>query len=95
MHPSGRYVLISNRGHESIAVLRIDATDGSLTLVEAFQPGGTGARSFNVDPTGQWLFALMQRSNNIFPLRFDIETGKLSRQSDPIPLPAPVCAKFV
>jgi 6-phosphogluconolactonase len=95
MHPSGKYVLISNRGHESIAVLRINPADGSLMLVEAFQPGGTGARSFNVDPTGQWLFALMQRSNNIFPLRFDLQTGKLSRQSDPIPLPAPVCAKFV
>jgi 6-phosphogluconolactonase len=93
MHPSGRYVLISNRGHESIAVLRIHPGDGSLTLVEAFQPGGAGARSFNVDPTGQWLFALMQRSNQIFPLRFD--AGKLSRAGDPIALPAPVCAKFV
>ena len=95
MHPSGNFVLISNRGHESIAVLRINPTDGTLTLVEAFVPGGTGARSFNVDPTGQWLFALMQRSNQIHPLRFDTATGKLSQQSDPIALPAPVCAKFV
>jgi 6-phosphogluconolactonase len=95
MHPSGNFVLISNRGHESIAVLRIHPTDGSLTLVEAFEPGGVGARSFNIDPTGQWLFALMQRSNQIFPLRFDPSTGKLSRQSEAISLPAPVCAKFV
>jgi 6-phosphogluconolactonase len=95
MHPSGRYVMISNRGHESIAVLRIDPSDGSLTLVEAFQPGGTGARSFNVDPTGQWVFALMQRSGQIFPLRLDLATGKLSRHGDAISLPAPVCAKFV
>lgn len=95
MHPSGRYVLISNRGHESIAVLRIDPSDGSLTLVEAFQPGGTGARSFNVDPSGRWLFALMQRSNEIHPLRFDVDSGKLQRAGDAIPLPAPVCAKFV
>lgn len=95
MHPSGNFVLVSNRGHESIAVLRINPADGSLTLVEAFSPGGAGARSFNVDPTGQWLFALMQRSNQIFPLRFDAATGRLSRQSDPLALPAPVCAKFV
>lgn len=95
MHPSGNFVLISNRGHESIAVLRINPTDGSLSLVEAFAPGGVGARSFNVDPTGQWLFALMQRSNQIYPLRFDATTGKISRQSDAIALPAPVCAKFV
>jgi len=95
MHPSGNFVLLSNRGHESIAVLRINPADGSLTLVEAFAPGGVGARSFNVDPTGQWVFALMQRSNEIYPLRLDVATGRLSRQSDPISLPAPVCAKFV
>ncbi len=95
MHPSGNFVLISNRGHESIAALRINPKDGSLTLVEAFAPGGVGARSFNVDPTGQWLFALMQRSNQIFPLRFDTATGKLSRHSEAVSLPAPVCAKFV
>jgi len=95
MHPSGRYVLISNRGHESIAVLRINSADGALTLVEAFQPGGSGARSFNVDPTGQWVFALMQRSNTITPLRFDLDAGKLSRAGEPLTLPAPVCAKFV
>jgi 6-phosphogluconolactonase len=95
MHPSGRYVLISNRGHESIAVLRINPADGSLTLVEAYQPGGSGARSFNVDPTGQWLFALMQRSNSIVPLRFDLASGKLSSAGGPVTLAAPVCAKFV
>jgi 6-phosphogluconolactonase len=95
MHPSGKYVLVSNRGHDSIAVLRIDERDGSLTLVEAMQPGGAGPRSFNVDPTGQWVFALMQRSNTIVPLRMDIATGKLTRASEPVPLPVPVCAKFV
>ena len=52
MHPSGKFVLVSNRGHDSIGVLRVDGSDGSLTLVEAFQPGGSGPRSFNVDPTG-------------------------------------------
>jgi 6-phosphogluconolactonase len=95
MHPSGKYVLVSNRGHDSIAVLRINERDGSLTLVEALQPGGAAPRSFNVDPTGQWVFALMQRSNMIVPLRIDIATGKLSRAGDPVTLPVPVCAKFV
>ncbi|MGH9719869.1 MAG: lactonase family protein [Bryobacteraceae bacterium] len=95
LHPSGRFVFVSNRGHESIAVLRIDQTRGSLSLVEAFQPGGSGPRSFNIDPTGVWMFALMQRSNSIVPLRFDATTGKLARAGEPLTLPAPVCAKFV
>ena len=95
IHPGGRFVLVSNRGHDSIGVLQVNGSEGSLTLVEAFQPGGSGPRSFNVDPTGQWLFALMQRSNSIVPLRFDASTGKLSRAGDAFTLASPVCAKFV
>jgi 6-phosphogluconolactonase len=95
MHPGGSYVFVSNRGHESIAVLRVDPATGTPALVDAFLPGGSGPRSFNVDPTGQWVFALMQRSNSIVPLRFDAKAGKLSRSGDPIPLASPVCAKFV
>jgi 6-phosphogluconolactonase len=94
LHPSGKFVFVSNRGHDSIAVLRIDPSEGSLELMEAFQPGGNGPRSFNVDPTGKWLFALMQRSNVVVPLRFD-EAGKLSVAGERISLPVPVCAKFV
>jgi 6-phosphogluconolactonase len=76
-------------------VLGIDPAGGSLSLIETFQPGGSGARSFNVDPTGRWVFALMQRSNTIVPLRFDLASGKLSREGDVLTLPSPVCAKFV
>jgi 6-phosphogluconolactonase len=95
LHPSGKFVFISNRGHDSIAVLRIHQSDGSIELVEAFQPGGNGPRSFNIDPTGTWLFALMQRSNSIVPLRFDAAAGKLSSAGEKTDLPSPVCAKFV
>jgi 6-phosphogluconolactonase len=95
MHPSGEYVFVSNRGHESIAVLRVNPSDGSLTLVEAFLPGGSGPRSFNVDPSGQWVIALMQRSNTIVPLRFDAKAGKLQKAGDAMSLASPVCAKFV
>jgi 6-phosphogluconolactonase len=95
MHPTGKFVYVSNRGHDSIAAMRIDQSDGSLALVEAFQPGGSGPRSFNIDPTGNWLFALMQRSNSIVPLRIDGETGKLAPAGSPLALASPVCAKFV
>ena len=45
--------------------------------------------------TGGYLFAMLQRSNAIVPLRIDRRTGKLSRSGEDIPLPTPVCAKFV
>jgi len=95
MHPSGHFVFLSNRNHDSIAVMRIDPANGGLTLVEAFQPGGSGARSFNVDPTGKFLIALMQRTKEIIPLRIDLESGKLSPAGPKLTLPAPVCAKFI
>ena len=95
VHPGGRFVYVSNRGHNSIAVMKIEEANGALSLVEAFPLGGNGPRSFNIDPTGGYLIALLQRSNFIVPLRIDSETGKLSRAGDNIALPAPVCAKFL
>jgi 6-phosphogluconolactonase len=95
VHPSGRYVYVSNRGHNSIAAMSIDQSTGAPSLIEAFQLDGENPRSFNLDPTGGYLFAMMQRSHAIIPLRIDPRTGKLSRSADNIPLSAPVCLKFV
>jgi 6-phosphogluconolactonase len=95
VHPSGEFVYVSNRGHNSIAAMSIDQSTGAPSLIEAFPLGGNNPRSFNIDPTGRYLFAMLQRSNAIIPLRIDPRTGKLSRYGENIPLPAPVCAKFV
>lgn len=94
-HPTGRFVYVSNRGHNSVAVFEIDPANGALSRVETFPLGGNGPRSFNIDPTGGYLIAMLQRSNFIVPLRIDTETGKLSRAGDQISLPVPVCAKFM
>jgi 6-phosphogluconolactonase len=94
VHPSGRFVYVSNRGHNSIAAMSIDRSTGAPTLIEAFPLDGENPRSFNLDPTGGYLFAMMQRSNAILPLRIDPQTGRLSKSADKIPLPAPVCLKF-
>ena len=95
VHPNGRFVYVSNRGHNSIAVMRIDPASGAPSRVETFALGGDRPRSFNIDPTGGFLLALLQRSNYIVPLRIDPETGKLSRAGDNLAMPTPVCAKFL
>jgi 6-phosphogluconolactonase len=95
VHPSGRFVYESNRGHNSIAVFNVNPDDGTLTLLETFLPGGETPRSFTIDPTGRFLIVMMQRSNSIVPLRIDEQSGKLSRNGDNLPLPTPVCALFV
>jgi 6-phosphogluconolactonase len=95
VHPSGEFVYVSNRGHNSIAAMRIDQSTGAPSLIDAFLLGGSNPRSFNIDPTGEYLFAMLQSANVIVPLRIDRRTGKLSRTGENIPLSAPVCAKFV
>jgi 6-phosphogluconolactonase len=95
VHPSGKFVYESNRGHNSIAVFRVDPESGTLTLVEAFLPGGETPRSFAIDPSGTFLIAMMQRTGTIVPLRIDAETGRLSHNGDVLKLPVPVCAEFL
>jgi 6-phosphogluconolactonase len=92
VHPSGKFVYLSNRGHNSIAIFRVHESDGTLTLIEAFLPGGETPRSFSIDPTGRFLIAMMQRSGLIVPLRIDQQNGKLSPAGETLKLPVPVCA---
>ncbi len=92
VHPSGTFVYETNRGHNSIACFKVSPADGTLTLVETFVPGGETPRSFTIDPTGQFLIVMMQRSNSIVPLRIDPHSGKLSPNGETLVLPRPVCA---
>jgi 6-phosphogluconolactonase len=95
IHPSGKFVYVSNRGHNSIAVFRIDQEDGTLTLGEVFAPGGETPRSFTIDPSGTWLLFMMQRTGTMAPLRIDQETGKLTDIGERLALASPVCASLL
>ena len=95
VHPSGRFVYESNRGHNSIAVFRVDPQDGTLTLAQSFLPGGETPRSFAIDPSGAFLIAMMQRSGTIIPLRINAQNGELAIAGDPLQLSRPVCAVFL
>lgn len=77
VHPSGRFVYGSNRGHDSIAAFSV-GTDGALTLVEYEPTRGQTPRNFALDPTGRWLIAANQRSNTLAVFSIDQITGALS-----------------
>jgi 6-phosphogluconolactonase len=77
VHPSGRFVYGSNRGHDSIAVFRVGA-NGVLTLVEHELTRGQTPRNFALDPSGRWLIAANQRSNTLAVFRVDQSTGALT-----------------
>jgi 6-phosphogluconolactonase len=91
----GRFLYVSNRGHDSIAVFSIDPDNGNLRSLEWVESGGKTPRNFAIDPTGQWLFAANQDSNNINLLRIDQRSGRLTPANRSLTLVSPVCLRFV
>jgi len=94
-HPSGKFVYGSNRGHDSIAVFRVDAGSGKLALVENEATQGKSPRNFAISPDGRWLIAANQDSNNLVVFKIDESTGALTPANQSVPLGAPVCVTFV
>jgi len=95
LHPSGRFLYGSNRGHDTIAVFRVDPTSGALTAVERESSGGHTPRNFTLDPEGRWLVAANQDSNSLVVFRIDQQTGTLERVGGATAVTLPVCVAFV
>lgn len=93
-HPTGKFVYGSNRGHDSIAAYSV-GSDGSLSLIEIEPTGGQTPRNFAIDPSGKWLLAENQQSDNITIFAIDPETGSLERKGPAVACPSPVCIKFL
>jgi 6-phosphogluconolactonase len=95
VHPSGRFLFGSNRGHDSIVVFTIDDKTGKLTYVEHESTQGSTPRGFGIDPSGRYLLAANQRSDSVVVFRIDQKTGRLEPAGHTIRVPSPVCVKFV
>jgi 6-phosphogluconolactonase len=95
VHPSGKFLYASNRGHDSIAVFTIDAVKGTLTPAGDISTKGKTPRNFALDPTGNFLLAANQESNNIVVFRIDTATGALTPTGQVADVPAPVDIVFV
>lgn len=94
VHPSGKFVYVSNRGHDSIAVFRHDG-HGGLTRVSNVSTGGHTPRNFNFDPTGRWFWAENQGSDSILIFSVDAATGDLKPTGQTLKVGQPVCVRFV
>jgi 6-phosphogluconolactonase len=95
VHPTGKFLYGSNRGHDSIAVFAIDRDNGTLTAIEQVSTQGKTPRNFRIDPTGSYMFAANQNTNNIVIFRIDPQTGRLTPTGKVLDVPVPVCVKFV
>jgi 6-phosphogluconolactonase len=84
VHPSGRFVYGSNRGHDSIVIYGVDQATGMLTLIGHQTGVGAVPRNFEIDPTGTLLLVLGQDDGNLSVFRIDQGSGTLTRVGQPL-----------
>jgi 6-phosphogluconolactonase len=94
LDPSGQFVYVSNRGHNSIAGFAIDRNTGRLSPLGYVSTGGRTPRHFTIDPSGKWLYAANQDSDTIVQFDLDPRTGELRPTGQIVEVGAPVCLLF-
>ncbi|MBX3049831.1 MAG: lactonase family protein [Caldilineaceae bacterium] len=94
VHPSGRFLYGSNRGHDSIAIYAINEKSGELTSLGFESTQGKTPRNFGIDPSGRWLLAANQDTDNIAVLAIDQKTGGLTATGHSVTASMPVCLTF-
>ena len=96
VHPSGKFVYASNRGDaNSLAAFKVDQATGTLTLIGHVSTQGRTPRGFGIDPTGRWLIAANQDTDNVVVFRINSQTGQLTPTGINVGVPTPVCITFV
>jgi 6-phosphogluconolactonase len=95
VHPSGRFLYASNRGHDSIAICAIDPASGKLELIGTHPTGGRTPRHFGLDPAGEFVLASNMDSNTVVLLKVDQASGKLTDTGIKAECEAPCCVAFV
>jgi 6-phosphogluconolactonase len=95
VHPSGKFLYGSNRGHDSIALFAINTRKGLLTPEGHTPTLGKTPRNFAIDPTGSYLFAANQDSDSVVQFRIDPNNGRLTPTGQVLEVPSPVCVTFL
>jgi 6-phosphogluconolactonase len=94
VHPNGRFVYGSNRGHDSIAIFAFDSATGALSPLGHTPTGGKNPRNFAFSPDGKWLVAANQNSDNLRVFHVDSQSGALAAVPGEASVPLPVCVLF-
>jgi 6-phosphogluconolactonase len=92
--PSGNFVYVSNRGHNSIVTFSVDPANGMLAPLAWEPTQGRTPRFFTLDPTGGLLYAANLESDNIVAFRVDQQTGKLTPTGQVVETGSPSCIIF-
>jgi 6-phosphogluconolactonase len=95
VHPSGKWLYASNRGHNSVVLFALDADSGALSYVEEQGTGGFTPRHFGIDPSATYLAVGNQNSDAILMARIDAGSGRLKPSGVMSYAPSPVCMVFL
>ena len=96
VHPNGKFVYSSNRGHDTVSVYQANPKNGKLNVLQVQPVRGAFPRNINLTPDADWLLAAGADSNTVAAHRIDRETGKLTYQrGSVINVPSPICILFL
>lgn len=90
----GRFVYVSNRGHNSVAVFKV-GPDRKLTAVGHITGDINIPRNFNIDPSGRWMLIGSQATGKVGVWQIDAESGLAKETGQSIRVPSPICVRFV
>jgi 6-phosphogluconolactonase (cycloisomerase 2 family) len=95
VHPSGKFVYASNRGHDSVGIFEIESADGTLRPVAWCPTQGKTPRAMALDPSGRFLYAANQASDSIVAFRVDEVHGGLTPTGQVVSTGSPSSIVFV
>jgi 6-phosphogluconolactonase len=95
VHPTGRFLYVSNRGNNTVILFNVDAEKGTLTYVEEQGTGGNTPRHFGIQPSAEHLVIANQDTNQLLASRIDAGNGRLKPSGVFAECPSPACAKFL
>lgn len=95
VHPSGKWLYASNRGHNSVVLFTIDPDKGTLTFVEEQGTGGKTPRHFGIQPSAKHLAIGNQDSGTVLVCRIDAGNGRLKPSGVFAQVQSPACVKFL
>ena len=95
LHPNGKFVYGSNRGHDSLAIFKVEEETGKMLPVDIASVLGGNPREFDFEPSGKFLYVGNQTTNQMVTFAVDPDTGKIMPTGVRTEVLKPACVKFL
>jgi 6-phosphogluconolactonase len=89
MHPNEKFLYVTNRGHDSVAIYSIDPANGQLKFINTRPALGSHPRGMLIDPEGKFLLLGNERSDNVVVFTINEKTGDITPAGVELKIPAP------